>query len=374
MSMRAVAQRYDVSLSTVQRWRARAGTERLDRVRWDDRSHAPHHSQRTASSLEADVLHARQALQVSPLGEYGAEAIHRALAEAGQPDLPTVRTIHRILQRGGALDAVRRTRRPAPPPGWYLPDLRVGQVELDSFDFVEGLVIERGPHLEILNGVSLHGGLVGSWAGRIYTAAATMGTLLAHWRLVGLPSYAQFDNDTRFQGPHQHRDVVSRVMRLCLSLGVTPVFAPPREHGFQNAVENLNGRWQKLVWSRFHHTSIPTLQTCSDQWVTASRGRRALRLEAAPPRMPVPPGWELDLQAHPTGRLVFLRRTNDQGTVTLLGRRFPVDALWPHRLVRCELHLDAHLIRFYRLRRRDPEDQPLIHEAAYALPHRRFRE
>ena len=122
---------------------------------------------------------------------------------------------------------------PAPPPGWYLPDVAAGRAELDSFDFIDGLVLQGGPHLEILTGISLQGGLIGAWPGPLFTAVATLATLLAHWRAVGLPTYAQFDNDTRFQGPPQHRDVVSRVMRLCLSLGVTPVFAPVREHGFQ---------------------------------------------------------------------------------------------------------------------------------------------
>ncbi|HSB81708.1 MAG TPA: hypothetical protein VLM91_23255, partial [Candidatus Methylomirabilis sp.] len=35
--------------------------------------------------------------------------------------------------------------------------------ELNSFDIVEGLVIRGGPLVEVLNGVSLHGGLVASW-------------------------------------------------------------------------------------------------------------------------------------------------------------------------------------------------------------------
>ena len=236
--MRAVARIHHVSLWTVQRWVHRAGTQRLDRIDWEDRSHATRVSRRTAEALEVLVMTLRHDLRAtSDLGDYGAVAIHGALLDRGEPAVPAVRTIHRILERRGILDAQRRVRRPAPPPGWYLPDVTAGRAELDSFDFVEGLVIRGGVDVEVLNGISLHGGLIGSWPGAIFTASATMATLLAHWRAVGLPAYAQFDNDTRFQGPHQHRDVVSRVMRLCLSLGVTPVFAPPREHGFQNAVE-----------------------------------------------------------------------------------------------------------------------------------------
>jgi hypothetical protein len=74
-----------------------------------------------------------------------------------------------------------------------------------------------------------------------------------------MPAYAQFDNDNRFQGPHQHADTMGRVIRLCLSLTIVPVFAPPREPGFQNGVENLNGRWQEKVWARFNHRSLTGL-------------------------------------------------------------------------------------------------------------------
>lgn len=373
--MRAVARAQHVSLCTVQRWVHRSGSTRLDRIEWENRSHATTGSRRTAPPMEDLVMHVRQELRtLSDLGEFGAVAIHRTLLARGTRAVPSIRTIHRILDRRGALDAPRRIRRPAPPPGWYVPEVATGGAELDSFDFVEGLVIQDGPHVEVLNGVSLHGGLIGSWPDAIFTAAATMAALLSHWRAVGLPSYAQFDNDTRFQGPHQHRDVVSRVMRLCLSLGVTPIFAPPREHGFQNAVENLNGRWQQKVWSRFHHASVAALQAGSDRFVAATRLRRAGRLEAAPPRRPIPPTWQLDLQAHPAGRVIFLRRTNDRGAVALLGHTFPLDPLWPHRLVRCDVHLDAGYIHFYRLRRRDPADQPLIQEVPYVLPRRRFKE
>ena len=55
-------------------------------------------------------------------------------------------------------------------------------------------------------------------------------------------------HDTRFQGPHAQPDAIGTVVKFCLSLGVVPVFAPPREHGMQNAIESFNGRWQANVW------------------------------------------------------------------------------------------------------------------------------
>jgi putative transposase len=232
-----------VSPATVNHWVQQTRGQRLDRVDWHDRSRAPRHPPRTGAAIEDEVLAVRRELaQTSDLGFHGAEAIHDVLAARHLPGLPTVRTINRILRRSGVLDGQVRVRRRPPPVGWYLPEVAARRRELDCFDVVEGLVIKDGPHVEVLNGISLHGGLAVSWPREAsITAKVVVGCLIEHWQAVGLPGYAQFDNDTIFQGTHAHPDVVGRVMRLCLSLGVVPVFVPPREPGFQAIMEGYNG-------------------------------------------------------------------------------------------------------------------------------------
>ena len=152
--MRSVARTHHVSLCTVQRWMQHAGTRRLDRIDWSARSHATKTPRHISEELERLVIAMRHELRTtSDLGDYGAAEIHRTLCERGAPEVPAIRTIHRILERRGALDGQRRIRRPAPPPGWYLPDVAAGRAELDSFDFIDGLVLQGGPHLEILTGI-----------------------------------------------------------------------------------------------------------------------------------------------------------------------------------------------------------------------------
>ena len=374
-SLRAVARRFHVSLQTVQRWVQRANGQRLDRVDWRDQSHIAHTIHRTEAAVEDVVLTLRRELRAtSDLGEYGAAAISREMLALRYHRVPAVRTIGRILARHGALDGRQRIRRPPPPRGWYLPEVAKGRAELDSFDVVEGLVIKGGTEVEVLNGISLHGGLVASWPGPPVRARTVVEALVTHWRQFGLPAYAQFDNDTRFQGAHQFPDTVGRVTRLCLSLGIVPVFAPPRETGFQAAVESYNGRWQAKVWARFHHATRAALRERSDRYVAAARQRAVPRLDAAPPRRPFPKEWELDLQASPRGRLVFLRRMSEQGTIHLLGHTWTVDLHRPHRLVRAEVDFDANHIRFYALRRREPGSQPLLQTVPYRFPRHGFQE
>jgi hypothetical protein len=375
-SLHRVALQFRVSPATVLRWVRRAGGLRLDRVDWADRPPTPHTTRRTAADIEARVLQARQDLRErSDLGFYGAEAIRAELHSQGVQPLPAVRTINRILQRRGAFDGQRRPRRPPPPAGWYLPDLAARRAELDSFDVVEGLVIKDGPQVEVLNGVSLHGGLVASWPrGQTVTSAFVVECLVEHWRQFGLPRYAQFDNDTIFQGTHAHPDAIGRVSRLCLSLKVVPVFVPPREMGFQAAIEGFNGSWQSRVWARFQHHGLADLQGHSDRHAAALRRHRAARLEAAPPRRPFPRDWELDLQTLVRGRLIYLRRTNAAGEVEVLGRSFAVDRHWANRLVRVEVDLKAERLRVYRLRRREPAEQPLLKEIPHRVPDRGLKE
>src|SRR5262245_26175265 len=217
-SQQQVARDFGVSPATVNRWVRQAHGQRLDRVDWSDRASIPHTTQRTDAALEDLVLEVRRLLRSeSDLGFFGAEAILGALRDRGVEPLPAARTVYRILRRRGALDGGHRVRRPPPPPGWYVPEVARHSRELDSIDIVEGLVIRGGPQVEVLNAISLHGGLVASWPhGESVTAKFVVECLVEHWRQFGLPGYAQFDNDTVFQGPHVHPDTIGRVSRLCL--------------------------------------------------------------------------------------------------------------------------------------------------------------
>lgn len=368
-SVRSVAERFGVGLATVTLWVQRCSGRRLDRCDFSDHPSGPGRpSNRTSSRVELRILHLRRQLKVSSdLGEYGAAAIRRALCQAGDLPAPSLRTVGRVLERHEVLSK-RRRRFAAPPPGWYLPELHLGRAELDSFDIVEGLVIQGGVNVEVLNAVSLFGGLASSWPNPKIDTEVCLPSLVARWRQFGLPNFAQFDNDTVFQGPHQWPNAIGRIIRLCLQLGVVPVFAPPRESGFQAAIENFNSRWQQAVWHRFRHAHLTGLRRRSNRFVAALNAKNASRIDSAPPRRNFPANWQLNLRLPPRGQIVYLRRTDDSGHLSLLGHRFQVDRNWCGRLVRCQVLFDKHLISFFALRRRLPHQQPLLKQIPYHFP------
>ena len=379
-SLRQVADTFRVSVSTVVYWVEQADGVRIDRARFANRKPGRAWN-RTLARTEQRILRTRHQLRErSTLGEYGADAIGIALQErATEPSrqaggqVPARATIYRVLERHGVLDAVHRQRRPAPPKGWYLPALAAAETELDSFDFIEDLKIASGPLVSVLTGVSLHAGLTAAWIMPRPSAKATVDALLAHWREHGLPGYAQFDNDTIFQGAHQFADTFGRVTRLCLALRVVPVFAPPRAPGFQNAIEGFNALWQTKVWQRHHFRNLAALENVSARYIVAHRAKTAVRREAAPQRRRFPPRFTFDLRAPLAGTMIYVRRSTENGDVNLLGHNYRIAEHWLHRLVRCEVDFTHEHIRFHALRRREPGEQPLLSEIDYARPSKPFK-
>lgn len=364
-SVRQAADRFGFSKTAVAVWVARARGQRLDRADLADRKPGRAWN-RTAVDVEQRIAQLRIDLRQSVLGEFGARAIHAAL-DAEIDSAPSEASINRVLARLGLQDGVRHIRRPAPPKGWYLPSVVAGRAEVDCFDFITDLKIAGGPLIDVLTAKSLHGSLTDAWALQRSTEG-TMPLLLARWQHDGRPAYAQFDNDNVFQGPHHHAHAVGRISRMCLQLNVTPVFAPPLEHGMQNTIESFNALWQAKVWQRRRVASVAELQACCDDYVAAHRARTQTLAEEAPRRRAMPQHFEFDVHAALRGQMIFIRRTDEIGGVYMLGKHFDVSPNWLHRLVRCEVDFDHHCIRCFALRRRAPTEQTLITTFSYHRP------
>lgn len=355
--MRTVARDLKVDVSTVSYWVSRTRGRRLDRVDLSNRKPGRAWN-RTNRKVERKIVSLRSKLSDGVLGEFGAEAIAEAL-RTRTDQCPSRATINRVLARHGKQDGARRIRRPAPPKGWYLPAVAAREAEIDCFDFIEDLKIAKGPMTDVLTAQSVHGALTDAWVVGGKSTKKTVFLLLKRWRRDGLPEYAQFDNDTVFQGAHQFPDTVGGVSRLCLQLGIIPVFAPPAEHGPQNVIESYNNLWQEKVWQRHHVGTIAQLQVHSDRYVAAHRARHAAKVDNTPARRPLPASFRFDLQAPLSGMMIYIRRTNERGEVrNVLGRVLAIDPAWRHRLVRCEVDFTGKEIRCFGLRRRAPAEQP----------------
>ena len=373
-SLRQIATCFNVSKDTVKKWIDRAAGQRLDRADFSDhRSQKKTAHNRIPPMVENSIISTRLELKNhSALGECGAEAIYRDMKAAGCCPLPSVRTINNVLKRNGLLDCNLRIRSPAPPPGWYIPEVCTKSAEMDCFDYIEDLRLtgDQG-FVFVLNAISLHGSLANSWTCPRMSAEFTASCVLEHWKQYGRPAYVQFDNGTIFNGPPKPNQL-GRLTRMCLELGTTVVFTVPRNTGPQAKIERFNLQWQKSIWNRFTFPNMNALDFQIHAFLDAYRQKNATKISNAPERFPVPADWQPSYPTDVYGKVIFLRLTDNNGNVIILGQSYPVDPNWTQRLVRCEVDLTANQINIYRLRRRAFNDQPLLKTIEYEFPRRKF--
>ena len=104
--------------------------------------------------------------------------------------------------RNGSVRACRvHKRTKVPSTGWYLPEVLNVTEDMDCVDFIENLRLEgHNRPVHILNIVSVHGRLAGSFPTTAMSATHVMESLWSHWTTHGFPRYVQFDNGSVFAG------------------------------------------------------------------------------------------------------------------------------------------------------------------------------
>jgi len=296
-------------------------------------------AQRIAPELERTIVSIRRRLQAhaTPATRYrliGVTAIHAELKSLGMHPLPCERTIARVLERNG-LTAPRVRLAPLLPRQEYPGPQARASNELHEIDLVGPIYLKGRSHryyIWICKDV-----FDGAVCLRLATSRRmdeVLGFLGECWKDLGRPEQVQLDNARELAGWGPAARTLSRVIRLCLRFGVSPVFIPAGEPQCNGSVENFNGWFQEPLFQRKFHwpgdlrRELMRLQEAvNTQHVhprlrgkTPAQHRRGLRLHKLPASCVVPTE-RLPLAA---GRVIFIRRVSVAGTVTVLSQKFRV--------------------------------------------------
>jgi putative transposase len=304
-----------------------------------DLTRARHVVQRIPPDLERTILAVRRRLQAHavPATRYrliGAPAILAELKSLGIRPLPNPRTIERVLQRNGST-APRVRLAPLLPRQQYPGPQAQASNELHEVDLVGPVYLQGSGHrYYIWIGKDVFDGAVCLRLASSRRMNEVLWFLGECWKDLGRPEQVQLDNARELAGWGQSARTLSRVIRLCLRYGVTPVFIPEGEPQFNGSVENFNGWFQEpLFQQRFRRPGdlrreLARLQEAvNTQHVhprlhgqTPMQHRRGLRLQKLPGGFVVPTE-RLPLAE---GRVIFIRRVSNAGTVTVLSQQVRV--------------------------------------------------
>jgi putative transposase len=329
-----IARKVERSRRWVQRWISRYQAE-APTVSLQDRSRAPKHIPWAyPEQIQTMVLQMRVARERGKRAKYqyalvSAQAIYYEMRELGIWPLPTPDTIHLWLKQAGRIR--EHKSRKAPNPTYpELPCQAVNAVQ--ELDFKGPLYLQDHAHKYYL--MVLRDKMSKKTALRALSNKsmdAIVDFLVSAWQNMGCPKYLKMDNCLDFRGSNLYPRSPSKLMRVCLDLGVQPVFIPLREPWRNGVVENLNGLLARFLF-RTHtfatekqlHQAVQRLET------TINTTHRLLALEGKTPhefaahaRLRYPPhnyDWRTrDLQLL-KGKVTFIRFVRKSGRITLTAK------------------------------------------------------
>jgi len=245
-----IARKVKRSRPWVQRWIHRYRPEDPT-VSLQDHSRAPKQRRGAYSEwIKRMVLQSRVERELGKREKYqyaliGAQAIYYELRELHVSPLPSPRTIHLWLKQAGRI-RVRRSQKAPNPTYPVLPCKAVNDVQ--ELDFKGPFYLKDRSHKYYL--VALRDKISKKSALRALSNKgmdAILDFLVSAWQTMGCPKRLKMDNCLDFRGSNRHPRSPSKLMRVCLDLGVQPVFIPLREPWRNGVVENLNGLLNRFL-------------------------------------------------------------------------------------------------------------------------------
>jgi putative transposase len=241
----------------VQRWIARydpmAPEESLR-----NRPCVPKHPQeRYPEKVKGIVLRSRREREEGKRLKYrhaliGAAAIHYELRELGVAPLPPSRTIHAWLKQAGMVKERKAKARKPPNPTYPVLACQavndVHQLDLKGPFYLKGSAQKY--YLATLR--DAYGKRVSVSVLSDKKMDTVIDFLVESCQKIGRPKRLQMDNGLEFRGSNRYPRSLGKLLRVCLDLGIEPIFSPTHEPWRNGVIENLNGLVDRLLLQAKH--------------------------------------------------------------------------------------------------------------------------
>ena len=330
----------DKSRSWLQKWIMRYNSvNNRNKNEWfKDESKAPKNvSRKTDSVIEDLVVNVRKSLMEGTTEDtkyrcIGADEIQFRMHELGysEADTPSLSTIKRIIKRNGLVVQKRKRYVRCKSKKRYTLLNATKANEVHQMDFVGPRHIKGYGRISSLNLIDVvsRKAHIQQYAGQ--TMDNVIEFLLGFWAENAIPNYLQMDNSASFIGDLIHPRHFSRVVRLCLHVGVEPVFIAPRKPWMNGVIEDFNGDFGEKLWVREHWIDLEHIRRGAKMFLTRHNNRqdwknREINMGVIAPRK-LSENFEINANSLPIteGKVHFIRQVKGDGTISVLNEDFDV--------------------------------------------------
>ena len=91
--------------------------------------------------------------------------------------------------------------------------------------------------------------------------------LLDTWKSLGVPEFLQVDNELCFRGSNRYPHSLGKVVKLCLSMNMQPIFIPPSEPWRNGVIEHFNDTFDQKFFRTERFQNYQHLKTSLKQFL-----------------------------------------------------------------------------------------------------------
>jgi transposase InsO family protein len=198
---------------------------------------------RIKKHMEQAIINIRKQLEKTPYAQIGALTIQWHLEQKGFA-IP-LSTINKVIKRNHLI----RKKPVYQSKSINYPALEVTRSNvLHQFDVV-------GPRYLKSDGPFYSANIIDAYDRRCVvnplrrqTKTDIIHALIRSWQMLGLPQYLQMDNKLSLRGSNRYPHSVGLVIRLCLYLGIQPVFIPIQEPWRNGIIEKFQDVFDKTFF------------------------------------------------------------------------------------------------------------------------------
>jgi putative transposase len=232
-----------------------------------NKSRAPNNiPHKTPNHIEETVIEIRHKLKDNG-GFYGPLSIQWEMEDIGYNYIPHENTIKNILRRNGEVEQEIVSKH-YKPRGIPYPKIEAkGRVNLlHEMDYLGPRYLDGGYRFYSLNIMDVGTHRVTVNITEDQRGVTAVEKLILSWKKLGVPQYLKTDNEVCFRGSNKHPRAFGKVIRLCLNLGVEPIFIPLSEPWRNGCIEKFQDTCQKMFLRKYFFKDTKELKKMADSF------------------------------------------------------------------------------------------------------------
>lgn len=329
---------------------------------------------KTSPEIEKKVVTIRRFLEESKVSQIGAINIQYQLQILQEKEIPQVWTINRILRRNHLVSPREKRYQPKGKPYPIFPDRPLRPNTLHQFDIVGPRYIKGDGcfYAHNLMGIGSHRVAVNPKRSKIHQEVAL--SLKDTWETIGMPSFLQLDNQLCCRGSNRYPRSSGLVIRLCLLLGVQPIFIPLGEPWRNGCIEKFQATFEHRFFRKIRFSDFQDLYKQAKRFeIFHNQNHRYSCLNGKTPdevlkSNPMPQrefpdyfSWD-NLKARVRqGNIHLIRFIRSNRILDIFGEKFQVDRSLVYEYVRATIIVKEQKIKLFH-------QDKLVNEIDYQLP------